>query len=127
MTSNETTLGDVTWVGGHFNLILTEPDITALGLTTAQSQNLYGVLGTGSEDSSGTAFYGAGNGARRGTSVGYLHSQGVFGGPIKFHLDLGNPYPDIVGTLGHWFHDGWPGHWPFTKCLDNPTGGSSAQ
>jgi RHS repeat-associated protein len=132
LTANETAAGDVGFVGGHFNLVLSSVQIAALG--TAVAGDVAGLF-VGGVDGSASGVFGLGaNGPRHDLSGGTsLHSQGV--GPpgnqgIDFHIDLGNPYTDVAGIIGHLGRDWLPPRMPFAfgrkPCLDAPftSGGS---
>lgn len=126
LTANETAAGDVGFVAGHFNLVLTGVQIGALGAAVAG--DLTGLFVGGTDGSASGVFGLFSNGPRHDQSNGSsLHSQSA-GGGIDFHLDLGNPYPDVAGIVSHLGRDWIPPRLPFGRkpCLDAPftSGGS---
>ncbi|SPF43492.1 hypothetical protein SBA4_3040001 [Candidatus Sulfopaludibacter sp. SbA4] len=123
LTANETSSGDVGFVGGHFNLVLTTAQINNLNTPDsdigAQVLNLF----VGGTDGSASGIFGLfANGPRHDLSGGTsLHSQSTSTG-IDFHIDLGNPYSDVAGIFSHLGHDFLPPRMPFGRkpCLDAP-------
>jgi RHS repeat-associated protein len=130
LTANETAAGDVGFVGGHFNLILTAVQIGNLSAYGANVPGEVTGLFVGGVDGSASGVFGLGaNGPRHDLSGGTsLHSQGAGNGSIDFHIDLGNPYTDVAGIIKHLGRDWLPPRMPFGRkpCLDAPftSGGS---
>ena len=119
LTANESAQGDVGFVGGHFNLILTGADITNLDSTAATALN--GLFISGNDGSASGVLGLFANGPRHDQSGGTsLHSQSDGNGGIDFHLDIGNPYNDIVGIVSHLGHDILPPRIGRKPCLDAP-------
>jgi RHS repeat-associated protein len=122
LRANETAPGDVGFVGGHFNLILTATQINDLNANGSTVGTDVTNLFVGGTDGSASGVFGLfGNGPRHdqpnGTS---LHSQASGSGGIDFHLDLGNPYNDIAGIISHIGHDILPPRIGRKPCLDAP-------
>jgi hypothetical protein len=96
LKTNEGDSADVASKGGHFDLSLTNMEISTLeGVFTGISNALGAVFGLGTDGSQsgvfGIPFFS--NGPRHNLSNGYsLHSNFNPASGFTFHLDTGNPY-----------------------------------
>jgi hypothetical protein len=111
---DESISGDVNFIGGHFNLTLEEVQIDSL--SAGIRKTLYDIFFSGADGSSSGVLGLFANGPRHDLTDGTsLHSQAV-GGGIRFHIDLGNPYRDLLG-IGIHLEDVVGGR-QRNKCLD---------
>lgn len=129
LTANENNEADVGFVGGHFNLVLSGSEISALnGPNSNIGTQISNLLLNGTDGSASGVIGLLANGPRHDVSNGTsLHSQGTNNGGIDFHLDLGNPYPDVAGAFKHFLRDWLPPRIVHNTCLDAPftTGGGN--